>query len=123
MGNGSPFTENPGATRVAAGVEDEGTPTTQVRAPRNGAPRNRLLPQRATDTARPAPMVERRLNVKMSDAAYDDLQRFAEATGRTISEVVRHALALELWWERNRREQKRVLLELPNGQLREVVGL
>jgi hypothetical protein len=79
-------------------------------------------PASAPTEPAPAPS-EKRLNVKMSEAAYVDLQRFAEATDRTISDVVRHALALELWWERNKREHNRVLLETPKGQVREVVGV
>ncbi len=49
--------------------------------------------------------------------------KIPEATGRTVSDVVRHALALELWWERNKREQNRVLVEKADGRIREVVGV
>ena len=66
--------------------------------------------------------VGKRLNVKFTEQAYLELQEFARTTNRPISEVVRHALALEQWFEKIKREGGRVLVER-NGEIRELISV
>lgn len=62
-----------------------------------------------------------RFNVNFSDGAYRDLSSLAESKGTTMSEVLRDAIALERWFDETRREGSRVLVEQPDGSIREVV--
>lgn len=62
-----------------------------------------------------------RFNVNFSDGAYRDLSTLAERKGKTMSEVLRDAIALERWFDETRREGSKVLVEQPDGKVREVV--
>lgn len=63
----------------------------------------------------------RRVNVYFSDDAYESLTEIAQRKGKSISDVLRDALALEKWYEDTKEEGGRVLVERDNGQLREIV--
>jgi hypothetical protein len=62
-----------------------------------------------------------RFNVNFSDAAYRDLNTLAERKGKTMSEVLRDAIALERWFDETRSVGSKVLVEQPDGRIREVV--
>jgi predicted transcriptional regulator len=62
-----------------------------------------------------------RVNVNFSDDAYEALKEIAHNRDKTISEVLRDAIALEQWYEDTKREGGRVLVEREDGQLREIV--
>ncbi len=62
-----------------------------------------------------------RVNVYFSDEAYEALNEIAHRKGKSISDVLRDALALEKWYEDTKQEGARVLVEREDGQLREIV--
>jgi hypothetical protein len=62
-----------------------------------------------------------RFNVNFSDAAFRDLNRLAERKGKNMSEVLRDAIALERWFDETRSSGSKVLVEQPDGRIREVV--
>lgn len=62
-----------------------------------------------------------RFNVNFSEGAYRDLSTLAERKGKTMSEVLRDAIALERWFEDTTRAGSKVLVEQPDGSIREVV--
>lgn len=63
----------------------------------------------------------RRFNVNFSEGAYRDLSTLASTKGTTMSEVLRDAIALERWFDETRRAGSKVLVEQPDGSIREVV--
>lgn len=62
-----------------------------------------------------------RFNVNFSEGAYRDLSALAERKGKTMSEILRDAIALERWFDETRREGSKVLVEQTDGKVREVV--
>jgi len=62
-----------------------------------------------------------RFNVNFSEGAYRDLAALAESKDKSMAEVLRDAIALERWFEENRAEGNKVLLESKDGRLREVI--
>ncbi len=62
-----------------------------------------------------------RVNVNFSDDAYETLKEIARSRDKTISEVLRDAIALEQWYQDTKREGGRVIVELQDGRSREVV--
>ncbi len=62
-----------------------------------------------------------RFNVNFSEGAYNDLSTLATRKGKTMSEVLRDSIALERWFDETRREGGKVLVEQPDGSIREVV--
>jgi predicted transcriptional regulator len=62
-----------------------------------------------------------RVNVNFSDDAYNALREIASSRDKTISEVLRDAIALEQWYESTKQEGGRVIVELEDGRVREVV--
>lgn len=63
----------------------------------------------------------KRINMNLNKKTYDELEKLAEEKGKTISEIIRDALALELWFEETREEGGRILVER-NGKAREIVA-
>ena len=61
-----------------------------------------------------------RLNINLSDKAFQELEDMAEKGGKSLSEVIRDALALEHWFDDTRESGGRVLVER-NGKAREIV--
>lgn len=61
-----------------------------------------------------------RVTVNFSASAYGALEQIAASTGKTISEVLRDAIALEKWFHDVTRHGGRVLVE-ENGQTKEIV--
>jgi hypothetical protein len=64
-----------------------------------------------------------RVNVNFSDDAYNALREIASSRDKTISEVLRDAIALEQWYEETKREGGRIIVERQDGREREVVRL
>ena len=64
----------------------------------------------------------RRLNVVFSESAYSMLKDLAEESGKTISDVVRDAIALQRWFNGVRREGGRILVE-QRGRVREIMNI
>lgn len=62
-----------------------------------------------------------RFNVNFSEGAYRDLNTLAQRKGKTMSEILRDAIALERWFDETRREGSKVLVEQSDGRIREVV--
>jgi hypothetical protein len=65
----------------------------------------------------------RRVNVNFSDQAYQTLERLARSTGKSMSDVLREAIALKVWFEETRAQGAHVLVERPNGKVREVISV
>jgi hypothetical protein len=63
----------------------------------------------------------RRFNVNFSEGAYNDVVRLAALKGKTMSEVLRDAIALERWFQDTLDAGCKVLVETPEGRIREVV--
>jgi hypothetical protein len=61
-----------------------------------------------------------RVNVNFSPDAYRDLTELAERKGKTVSDLMRDAIALERWFDEANREGSRVLVER-DGKVREVI--
>ncbi len=72
-----------------------------------------------TRTSRPRS--SHRVNVDFSEDAYEVLTDIAHRRGKTISGVLRDALALEKWYEDTKDEGGRVLVERKSGELRELL--
>jgi hypothetical protein len=66
-------------------------------------------------------MAKKRLQVELSDQAYQHLAKVAEAEGRPVAEVVRRALNIEDYLREAQREGRKVLIEEPNGDKRELL--
>lgn len=58
-------------------------------------------------------MNDRRLNVRLTGSAYDELAELAQNQGKTMTELVRDALTLEKWFYETRRKGGRVLVQHP----------
>src|SRR5439155_14560433 len=65
----------------------------------------------------------RRVNVNFSDKAYVTLERLAHQTGKSMSDVLRDAIALKDWFEQTRAEGGHVLVERSDGKVREVISV
>ena len=65
----------------------------------------------------------RRVNVNFSDQAYKTLERLARDTGKSMSEVLRDSIALKSWFEQTRAAGGHVLVEHPDGKVREVISV
>jgi predicted DNA-binding protein len=61
-----------------------------------------------------------RVNVNFSEDAYEQLTELAERKGKTVSDLLRDAIALERWFDETNREGSRVLVER-DGKVREVI--
>jgi len=62
----------------------------------------------------------KRININLSDEAYDSLERLSQQKGKNMSETLRDALALEKWFQDTRREGGRVLIE-KGRKIREII--
>jgi len=65
----------------------------------------------------------RRINVNFSARAYMTLEQLARQSGKSMSEVLRDAIALKAWFEQTRAEGGHVLVERPDGNIREIVSV
>jgi hypothetical protein len=61
-----------------------------------------------------------RVNVNFSEEAYDELTDLAQRRGKTVSDLLRDAIALERWFDETKRDGGRVLVER-DGHVREVI--
>jgi metal-responsive CopG/Arc/MetJ family transcriptional regulator len=64
-----------------------------------------------------------RVNVNFSAQAYRTLQHLSERSGNSMSEVLRQAIALEVWVEQERAKGSRILVESPGGSIRELLSV
>lgn len=64
-----------------------------------------------------------RVNVNFSDQAWQTLQTLAEQSGKTMSEVLRDAIALKAWVEGERAKGNRILIESNTGSVRELLSV
>jgi len=64
----------------------------------------------------------RRVNVIFSQSAYEVLEDLARRKGKSLSDTLRDAIALEKWFEDTRSEGGHVLIER-DGRLRELVKI
>jgi hypothetical protein len=62
----------------------------------------------------------RRVNVNFSDDAYEMVADLARQEDKTISGVLRDAIALKLWFSMTRQEGGRLLVER-NGTTQEII--
>jgi hypothetical protein len=62
----------------------------------------------------------RRFHVNFSGEAFETLADLASRKGKTMSEVLRDAIALEKWFDQTQREGGRILVER-DGRMHEVV--
>jgi len=56
-------------------------------------------------------MSEKRLNIRMSDSAYTELSRLAKARDKSVSELIRDALALEKYVADTQDKGGRILIQ------------
>ena len=66
-------------------------------------------------------MTAKKVNVNFSPSAYSTLEKLAELKGKTMSEVLRDAIGLEKWFTDTTNEGGRILVERPDGKIREVI--
>jgi predicted CopG family antitoxin len=66
-------------------------------------------------------MARKRLQVDLSDSAYERLQRVADEEGRPISEVVRRALNVEDILREEQQKGGTVVIESKDGERRQLV--
>jgi metal-responsive CopG/Arc/MetJ family transcriptional regulator len=62
-----------------------------------------------------------RVNVNFSENAYRTLEDLADRKGKSMSEVLRDAIALEKWFQDTNDEGGKVLVEQEGGRAREVI--
>lgn len=74
------------------------------------------------ESSRESASKSRRLNVVFSEPAYNTLKEMAEQSGKSISEVVRDAIALQKWFTDTRRGGGRILVE-ERGRVREIMSV
>jgi metal-responsive CopG/Arc/MetJ family transcriptional regulator len=65
--------------------------------------------------------MSRRINVNFSENASTTLEKLAAEKGKSISEVVRDAIALERWFTETTKEGGKILVEHKDGKIREVI--
>jgi hypothetical protein len=70
-----------------------------------------------------APPPIRRVNVNFSEQAYQTLEDLARASGKSMSEILREAIALKAWFDTERAAGNRVLVERKGGDIREVISV
>jgi hypothetical protein len=73
--------------------------------------------------AQGAPPPIRRVNVNFSEQAYQTLEDLARRSGKSMSEILREAIALKAWFDTERAAGNRVLVERKGGDIREVISV
>jgi hypothetical protein len=63
----------------------------------------------------------KRVNVNFSDESYGTLERIAKKKGKTMSEVLRDAIALEAWFDDTTSSGGHILVER-EGKVQEVIS-
>ncbi len=58
-------------------------------------------------------MSEKRLNVRLSEEAYEELAELAKSQNKTMSVLIRDALSLEQWFYEANKDGGRVLVQRP----------
>lgn len=61
-----------------------------------------------------------RVNVNFSESAYQTLEELADRKGKSMSDILRDAIALEKWFDETYREGGRLLVER-DGETREII--
>lgn len=67
--------------------------------------------------------VTRKVIVNFSDQTYNTLEAMASRTGKPVAEVLREAIALKTWYETERAQGNRILIETPDYKYRELLGM
>jgi len=63
-----------------------------------------------------------RININLDTKTYEELQDLSRRKGKNMSETLRDALAFEKWYQDNRDEGNRVLVEQSStGTAREII--
>lgn len=65
--------------------------------------------------------MSKRININLSDKAYEQLEDLAKTRGKNMSETIRDALALAIWAEGTSAAGGRLLVERKGKSPREVV--
>ena len=68
-------------------------------------------------------MADHRVNVNFASSTYQALEDLAGVKGKSKSEVLRDAIVHEKWFQDARKHGSRVLVEEPNGKVREIISL
>ena len=58
-------------------------------------------------------MAEKRLNVRLSEDAYEELAKLAKAQDKSMSKLIRDSLTLEKWFYETNQKGGRVLVQRP----------
>jgi predicted transcriptional regulator len=61
-----------------------------------------------------------KMSVNLSDEAAKTLKTLADKNGVTVTEQLRRSISTELWREQVEDAQSKILVEDPNGKVREV---
>jgi predicted transcriptional regulator len=62
-----------------------------------------------------------KMSVNLSDDAAKTLKSMADTNGVTVTEELRRSISTELWREQVEKAGAKVLVEYPDGQVREVL--
>jgi hypothetical protein len=65
----------------------------------------------------------RRVNANFSESVYEMLEALAEKKGKSMTDVLRDAIALEKWLLDEQESGSRLLVERPEGSIRELVRM
>ena len=63
----------------------------------------------------------KRCMISFHDQAYETLKSLANRRGKSMAEVIRDALCIEVWAQQTKDEGGRLLIERPNGDIREIL--
>lgn len=61
--------------------------------------------------------------VNFTAQAYRTLEEISERSGKSMSEVLREAISLRAWFDEERANGNRILIEYPSGRVREVTSV
>lgn len=62
----------------------------------------------------------RQINVVLPAPLYEQLEAISDKNGISVSQLVRHALSLEVWWNEVQEKKGTVLVEHENGRSSEI---
>jgi hypothetical protein len=74
----------------------------------------------AKESGDPGEVGVRPVTFNFTEQAYSDLVRLAQNSGRTIGDVLQHAIGLEKWFNDVMQSGARILVERPGGRLQEI---
>jgi hypothetical protein len=77
----------------------------------------------AAETTTATPNDVKRFSVNFSQSIYQVLEELAKIRGKSLSETLRDAIALFKWFEDTRQQGAKILVEYPDGKIREIVPI